>query len=171
MASPGSFRRILSEEPPLDRSSACSSPQLSVSSSMSFSDITGGEEDYSPRSPKRQRLHRDDAFLPQSLRGSMRSSRDSPSSELSISNLLCDISVDDFGSCSFDDAAEDSVMGSPSGLSSFRKKYKKHELWASIRSDYHYLMDKEIIETCKVSRGTLFFSVSCICRVCQVLYL
>ena len=29
--------------------------------------------------------------------------------------------------------------------------YKKDELWASIRSDYHYIMDKEIIETCKVS--------------------
>jgi len=152
MTSPGAFRRILSEDPPLDRSSACSSPRLSVSSGMSFSDITGGEEDYSPLSPKRQRLHYDDAFLPQSLRGSVRGSRDSPGSELSISNLLCDISVDDFGSCSFDDAADDSTVASLSdhGLSSFRKKYKKHELWASIRSDYHYLMDKEIIETCKV---------------------
>ena len=33
----------------------------------------------------------------------------------------------------------------------FRKKYKKDELWAAIQSDYHYLMDDEIIETCKVS--------------------
>ena len=156
MASPGSFRRIASEDPPLDRSSACSSPRLSVSSSISMSDI-GVEEDYSSFSPKRQRLQYDDAFLPQSLRGSMRGSRASPGSEFSISNLLCDISVDDFASCSFDDAADDcTVAGSgDQGLSNFRNKYKKHELWASIRSDYHYLMDEEIIENCKVSCGLL----------------
>ena len=157
MASPSSFRRIASEDPPLDRSSACSSPRLSVGSSVSISDIVGGaEEDYSSFSPKRQRLQYDDAFLPQSLRGSMRGSRASPGSEFSISNLLCDISVDDFASCSFDDAADDSTMASPidQGLSNFRNKYKKHELWASIRSDYHYLMDEEIIENCKVSTGS-----------------
>lgn len=34
----------------------------------------------------------------------------------------------------------------------FRGRLRKHELWPAIRTDYHYLMDKEIIETCKVSR-------------------
>ena len=34
----------------------------------------------------------------------------------------------------------------------FHEKYKKDELWASIRSDYHYIMDKEIIEACKVCK-------------------
>ena len=33
----------------------------------------------------------------------------------------------------------------------FRGRYKKDELWAAIQSDYQYLMDDEIIETCKVS--------------------
>lgn len=31
-----------------------------------------------------------------------------------------------------------------------KQKYKKDELWRAIKSDYHYLMDDDIIEQCKV---------------------
>lgn len=34
----------------------------------------------------------------------------------------------------------------------FRGRYKKDELWPAIQGDYQFLMDEEIIETCKVSR-------------------
>ena len=63
--------------------------------------------------------------------------------------------------CSSDAGAIDSSMtsscrssplGSPKvSKKDYRYKYTKHELWASIQSDYQYLMDEEIIETCKVS--------------------
>ena len=32
----------------------------------------------------------------------------------------------------------------------FRGRLRKEDLWAAIESDYQYLMDEEIIETCKV---------------------
>lgn len=32
-----------------------------------------------------------------------------------------------------------------------KKKYEKDELWRAIKSDYHYLMDEDIIEQCRVS--------------------
>lgn len=47
-----------------------------------------------------------------------------------------------------------SPSGSPpkftSAAQELSSKYKKDMLWAAIQSDYQYLMDKEIIETCKV---------------------
>ncbi|CAH1791757.1 unnamed protein product [Owenia fusiformis] len=36
-----------------------------------------------------------------------------------------------------------------------QKKYKKNELWASIKSDYQYCMDEEIIEQCKSTESDL----------------
>lgn len=36
-----------------------------------------------------------------------------------------------------------------------KKKYRKDELWAAIQSDYHYLMDEGIIETCRSTESDL----------------
>jgi len=31
-----------------------------------------------------------------------------------------------------------------------KRRYQKDELWRAIKSDYHYLMDEDIIEQCRV---------------------
>ncbi|ELT91753.1 hypothetical protein CAPTEDRAFT_223168 [Capitella teleta] len=55
----------------------------------------------------------------------------------------------------FDDSFSSSPGSrSPSG-SPTDMKMKKDMLWAAIQSDYHYLMDKEIIETCKSTESDL----------------
>lgn len=64
-----------------------------------------------------------------------------------------------------DTTLDDSMLSTPSESPAgtltredrrdFKKRYKKDELWPAIESNYQYLMDDEIIETCKVSAWLL----------------
>lgn len=85
----------------------------------------------SPSLPKRRRLEDDTV-------SSISSRTDSP------------VSVDSFMDESFCATPTDNSPSRPPTLSDFRKHYKKDELWAAIESNYQYLMDDEIIETCRV---------------------
>ena len=51
-----------------------------------------------------------------------------------------------------DNSQSGTPTSSPAGTlrRDFKQRYKKDELWKAIESDYKYLMDKEIIETCQV---------------------
>lgn len=90
----------------------------------------------SPSFPKRRRLE-DDA------QSCISSRTDSP------------VSVDSFMDESFCPTPTDSPSTRVATLSDFKKHYKKDELWAAIESNYQYLMDDEIIETCRVSKSQL----------------
>ncbi|GAB1600555.1 uncharacterized protein LOC115209158 [Argonauta hians] len=90
----------------------------------------------SPSFPKRRRVDEDSQ--------SCRSSRtDSP------------VSVDSFLDESFCPTPTDSPSARVATLSDFKKHYKKDELWAAIESNYQYLMDDEIIETCRSTESDL----------------
>ena len=97
----------------------------------------------SPTTPKRRRITTESSV----------SGCDSP---LNVSvdtvSLLSaeDSSMYSDGNQSMSPCSSPSAFRSACAKADFRGKYKKDELWASIRSDYHYIMDKEIIETCKV---------------------
>lgn len=92
-----------------------------------------------PTEPKRRRLMADDT--PSSLGSQENSQVSSRSHSPSLSESLLD----------------DSLMSTPSASPSgtlkeyFRRKYRKDELWASIETNYKYLMDKGIIEACQQS--------------------
>lgn len=92
-----------------------------------------------PTEPKRRRLMADDT--PSSLGSQENSQVSSRSHSPSFSESLLD----------------DSLMSTPSASPSgtlkeyFRRKYKKDELWASIETNYKYLMDDGIIEACQQS--------------------
>lgn len=90
----------------------------------------------SPSLPKRRRLE-DDAV------SSISSRTDSP------------VSVDSFMDESFCATPTDNSPSRPPTLLDFRKHYKKDELWAAIESNYQYLMDDEIIETCRSTESDL----------------
>ena len=51
-----------------------------------------------------------------------------------------------------DNSQNGTPTSSPAGTlrRDFKQRYKKDELWKAIESNYKYLMDKEIIETCQV---------------------
>ena len=55
-----------------------------------------------------------------------------------------------------DDSRSSTPGGSPAprSLSEFKKHYRKDALWKAIEPSYQYLMDKEIIETCRVRSVT-----------------
>lgn len=90
----------------------------------------------SPSFPKRRRLE-DDA------QSCISSRTDSP------------VSVDSFMDESFCPTPTDSPSTRVATLSDFKKHYKKDELWAAIESNYQYLMDDEIIETCRSTESDL----------------
>ena len=99
--------------------------------------------DDSPLSVKRRRLS-GSVSPPPATRGRL-------SPPMSLATLLGDVSIGDISSCSMDcSTTEDSSASLSVATPGSRKRYRKDELWAAIRSDYHYLMDDEIIETCKV---------------------
>ena len=58
-------------------------------------------------------------------------------------------------------SGDNSLSGTPSSSPAgtlrrdFKQRYRKDELWKAIESNYKYLMDKEIIETCQVGPPTL----------------
>ncbi|XP_064600095.1 uncharacterized protein LOC135466505 isoform X2 [Liolophura sinensis] len=64
-----------------------------------------------------------------------------------------------------DTTLDDSMLSTPSESPAgtltredrrdFKKRYKKDELWPAIESNYQYLMDDEIIETCKSTESDL----------------
>ncbi|XP_076464903.1 uncharacterized protein LOC143296731 [Babylonia areolata] len=84
-----------------------------------------------PTGPKRRRMNGDPA-------GSMSSGSGSP--------LM-----------SADSSMAATPTSSPAGTlpRDFRQRYKKDELWKAIESNYQYLMDKEIIETCQSTETAL----------------
>lgn len=55
------------------------------------------------------------------------------------------------------DFLDDSTQSSPSISPSqtlkdkYKKRYKKDELWSAIKKNYNYIMDSDIMNTCKVS--------------------
>ena len=91
-----------------------------------------------PTEPKRRRLMPEDT--PSSIGSQENSQVSSRSHSPSLSESLLD----------------DSLMSTPSASPSgtlkeyFRRKYRKDELWASIETNYKYLMDEGIIEACQV---------------------
>ena len=93
-----------------------------------------------PTEPKRRRLMPEDT--PSSIGSQENSQVSSRSHSPSLSESLLD----------------DSLMSTPSASPSgtlkeyFRRKYRKDELWASIETNYKYLMDEGIIEACQVCR-------------------
>ena len=113
--------------------------------------------DDSPVQLKRRRMNEDMPGDAESSAGT--SPRDSPASLHLMLNPGLTLPL---GSTSFDDTFDefsDSQLSSPGDSPSMfrsknkealRGKYRKDELWAAIKSDYHYLMDGEIIETCRV---------------------
>ncbi|KAL8613807.1 hypothetical protein ACOMHN_029664 [Nucella lapillus] len=58
---------------------------------------------------------------------------------------------------SADSSVSVTPTSSPAGTlpRDFRQRYKKDELWRAIKSDYQYLMDKEIIESCQSTETAL----------------
>lgn len=56
-----------------------------------------------------------------------------------------------------DSSLNGTPTSSPAGTlrRDFKKHYKKDELWKAIESNYQYLMDKEIIETCQSTESDL----------------
>ncbi|XP_041353750.1 uncharacterized protein LOC121371719 [Gigantopelta aegis] len=56
-----------------------------------------------------------------------------------------------------DDSRSSTPGGSPAPrtLAEFKKYYRKDELWKAIEPSYQYLMDKEIIETCRSTESDL----------------
>ncbi len=148
----------LSLEELADRRSTSSSPRLRGNSSGGGSSpklrASPCGNDESPVVTKRRRMNTDTP-------SSVSSPRDSPT--LNMSELGSD-SFDDLGSHTFDDLS-DSQLSSPGTESPalrtkkiFRGKYRKDELWAAIESDYQYLMDEEIIETCRVRHLTIYLA-------------
>lgn len=122
--------------------------------------------DYSPVLLKRRRLN-DDA--PSDFQSTTTSGGSSPRDSPTSLHLMLNPGMS-LGSTSFDDTFDDlsdsqlsSQENSPAVFKgqeaeSLRRKYRKDELWAAIKSDYNYLMDGEIIETCKV--GFLYVMLS-----------
>ena len=155
-----------------------SSPSSGRSSPLGVRSATPLGVDDSPVLQKRRRMNHDHPYSGDvtSLSGGS-SPRDSPSSLHLMLNPGISLGVSSMGSSmSFDDTSFDDLSDSqlsspdtpttPSGMDHttraqkkdrLRGRYRKDELWAAIRSDYHYLMDGEIIETCKV--GTLLISL------------
>ena len=125
----------------MDTSTADSLPDLSASlldasksSTMDTSAKTSDDEllcpddpDH-PTGPKRRRMN-----------------TDTPSSVSSCS---------DSPLISGDNSMSGTPTSSPAGTlpRDFKQRYKKDELWKAIESNYEYLMDKEIIETCQVGK-------------------
>ena len=126
-------------------------------------------EDY-PMLSKRRRMNTDTPSPPASPMGSP-----GAATQLLDPGLSGLDSFDDSGSRTIDEFSDSNVssMGSPGGSPapyrkgrSSLKRFRKDELWAAIRSDYQYLMDEEIIETCKVRRHFFFCFVLFSCKCC-----
>ena len=130
-----------------------SSPRLNTGNTVSstrpgFTRASPGGQDESPVGPKRRRMNSDS---PLDTRDSP--ARPTPSLAIPGSPYGYPGREDMVRSPSFDEWS-DSNMSNVSGCNDSppqKKKYGKDELWAAIQSDYHYLMDEGIIETCKVT--------------------
>lgn len=114
-------------------------------------DFTNVMEEASASSSLRTSEERDDKDLPSEAKR-RRLNIDTPSTVSSRSMSPCQ------GDVTLDDTLLDTPTDSPSGslTRDYKQHYRKDALWKAIESDYQYLMDGEIIDTCRVSFISLF---------------
>ncbi|KAL5008997.1 hypothetical protein ScPMuIL_014578 [Solemya velum] len=98
----------------------------------------------SPTGPKRRRIMMHDFDTPSSVSSQVSSQVSSRSDSPTLYEFL-------------DDSTQSSPSISPCQTlkDKYKKRYKKDELWSAIKKNYNYIMDSDIINTCKTTESDL----------------